>query len=268
MTTIDTERLELRAHVLPLAGGDVYVEDWGDREGRVILALHTAGQNGVQYATAAPALADRGYRVLVPDLPGHGRSAPYIDGPVTDLGIYAQVGLDVLDVLGADVGDRSSRGAGRSPSAPIVLGCSIGGKIALDICTRADDRLGAVVAMAAGLGPGSVKVSALRRDLVDMATPSRSEQTYLGTRAVVGSAVAEHLREHIAVMHRREDPEVSTSDLLGWAAHDIRERAEALTAPALPAARFALVEGIGHYPMEEMPDFAVTVDGWIKEMVR
>ncbi|WP_344306173.1 TIGR00366 family protein [Brevibacterium samyangense] len=26
--------------------------------------------------------------------------------------------------------------------------------------------------------------------------------------------------------------------------------------------------GIGHYPMEEMPDFAVTVDGWIKEMVR
>ncbi len=46
-----------------------------------VLCIHTAGQSGVQWRHGARDLADRGYRVIVPDLPGHGRSEPAPGGP-------------------------------------------------------------------------------------------------------------------------------------------------------------------------------------------
>ena len=64
----------LRAHQLELDGRLAFVQDWGPADGVPILAIHTAGQSGVQYRDAARGLAKLGYRVLVPDMPGHGHS--------------------------------------------------------------------------------------------------------------------------------------------------------------------------------------------------
>ncbi|HJA38078.1 MAG TPA: alpha/beta hydrolase, partial [Candidatus Brevibacterium intestinigallinarum] len=197
----------LRAHQLELDGRLAFVQDWGPEDGVPILAIHTAGQSGVQYRDAARGLAELGYRVLVPDMPGHGHSEQAPGGPVTDLGDYADFHIRVLDALGIE--------------APIVIGCSIGGKISLDIGIRLGDRVRAIVAMAANADRGQVNVAAMRRELNDISTPSRSDRTYWGTRAVVGSAVPEARREIIARMHRREDPDISQSDLIGWGTHDI-----------------------------------------------
>ncbi|AYA24344.1 Pimeloyl-ACP methyl ester carboxylesterase [Rhodococcus rhodochrous J3] len=246
-----------------------------------VLCIHTAGQSGVQWRHVARDLADRGYRVIVPDLPGHGRSEPAPGGPVTSLIAYGDWLCAVLDALGID--------------RPFVMGCSIGGKLTLELATRPDRPLSGAVAMEAEPGPGRVNVAGLRRELEDVAGPSRSERTYLGTLASVGRSVPEAKAHTIALMHKREDPEISSSDLIGWGTHDVRDRLDRVTAPihlvagvddpwidpdavaraadtindALPGrARFTALAGIGHYPMEEIDDFAALADTWIGELRR
>ncbi|GAA2095632.1 alpha/beta hydrolase [Brevibacterium salitolerans] len=265
----------LRAHQLTVDGRTAFVQDWGPEHGRPLLAIHTAGQSGVQYRDAARELAALGYRVLVPDLPGHGHSEPARGGPVTDLADYARFCLKALTLLRID--------------RPVVVGCSIGGKIALEIGALAGDGIAAIIAMAANAEAGHVNIRAMRRELTDISAPSRSDRTYWGTLAVMGSAVSTRRRELIGRMHCREDPQVSGSDLLAWGTHDVAERLPRITAPThlvvgdddlwvdaervgraagrIGRSRFTRLPGIGHYPMEEMDDFADVIDGWVEDLL-
>lgn len=265
----------MRAHYLDIGGAQAFVEDHGPESDTPVLCLHSAGQGGVQWRDVGGALAERGYRVIVPDLPGHGRSEPAPGGPVTDLGAYAAWCRELIDRLGLD--------------RPYVAGCSIGGKITLDLACRASDRLAGVVAMAADAWTGGrPSARGLRRELSDVAAPSRADRTYLGTLAVVGRSVPKEKAELIATMHRREDPAVSTSDLLGWTAHDVREQLAGITCPAhlvvgaddlwldpdavrwaagrIPGGRCTVLDGIGHYPMEEVEGFDGVLDGWLRDL--
>lgn len=262
----------IEATYLDIGGSLSYVEQTGS--GTPVLCIHTAGQSGVQWRHTSRELAAAGYRVVVPDLPGHGRSEPAAGGPVRDLGAFAAWCEELIDALGL--------------VRPFVVGCSIGGKIALDLAVRRGDRLAGAVAMAAEAGPGTINLDGLRRELEDVAAPSRADRTYLGTLAVVGSGVPAERAELIATMHRREDPQVSTSDLIGWGSHDVSRGLASAACPvhlvagaddlwidatsvraaaaALPDGRFTLLEGIGHYPMEEMADFAGVLHGWLTEL--
>lgn len=268
--------MKLRAEYPHIDGAPAFVERWG--EGRPVLCLHTAGQSGVQWRRAAPALAALGYEVIVPDLPGHGRSDPHPDGPVRDLRVYGAWCAALIERLAL--------------ARPFVAGCSIGGKIALDLAIRLGDRLSAVVAMAAdaGLAPpaGAAMARGLARELEDAAAPSRSDRTYLGTLAVIGRSVPAARAKLIAEMHRREDPRITTSDLIGWAEFDCRAELPRIPCPVhlvvgeddlwldatrvadaaarIPGARFTCLEGIGHYPMEEVDDIAARLDRWFGEM--
>ena len=264
----------MRAHYLDLDGASAFVEEWG--KGPTLLCLHTAGQSGVQWRRAAPALAGRGWRVLVPDLPGHGRSDPAPGGPVRDLRAYGAWCVALLRQMG---GER-----------PAVAGCSIGGKIALDIACRIGDSLRGVVAMAADAGMDARSAAAfaksMERELEDSAAPSRSDRTFLGTLAVLGRTVPDARRAAIATMHRREDPAITNSDLIGWANFDcwaalpgIRCKVHLVvgeddlwmspprverTAAQIAGARYTLLDGIGHYPMEELDTMADLLDGWLR----
>lgn len=269
------------AHHVTVEGRLAFVQEARPAEpnGVTLWCLHTAGQTGAQWRHTLTPLTDLGYRVLVPDLPGHGHSEPAAGGVVDDLADYTRWSLAVLDALAPSLGgDRL-----------VVVGCSIGGKLAQDLVCRHGDRLAAGVAMCAEAGPGRVKLHALRRELEDSAAPARRDRTYLGTRAVVGRAVPEEQRELIATMHCREDAVVSTSDLIGWGRHDVRDLLPGVPCPvtfvageddswvdprgvesaarATPGGRYVLLEGYGHYPMEEMPDFAPVLDGWIRAML-
>ncbi|PBC48463.1 alpha/beta hydrolase [Rhodococcus sp. ACS1] len=250
-----------------------------DIETPTVLCLHTAGQSGVQWRHAASALADRGYRVIVPDLPGHGRSEPAVDGPITSIVVFADWLGKVLDALAVE--------------RPFVMGCSIGGKLTLELATRPSRPLAGAIAMEAEAGPGRVNVGGLRRELEDVAGPSRADRTYLGTLASIGRSVPEAQARLIATMHKREDPEISSSDLIAWGTHDVRDRLADITCPIrlvagaqdpwiraglveqaaarIEAARpgsatFTLLDDIGHYPMEEIDDFASVADGWLTEL--
>lgn len=244
-----------------------------------VLCLHTAGQSGVQWRHVARALSEFGYRVIVPDLPGHGRSEPAVHAPIRSLSIYADWLWKILDLL--DV------------RTPFVIGCSIGGKLTLELATRSSRPLAGAIAMEAEAAPGRVNVDGLRRELEDVASPSRADRTYLGTLASIGHAVPESRAHVIATMHKREDPEISSTDLIGWGTHDVRDRLGHITCPihliagdedpwiearsvqsAVDAinesnpglARYTLLEGVGHYPMEEVDDFASLAHRWLSDL--
>lgn len=269
--------MTLLAHHVPLSGRTGFVLEATPHRpnGSTLVLVHTAGQSGVQWRHALEPLTDLGYRVLVPDLPGHGHSEPAQGGAVTDLGEYADWLVCLLEELIPD-------------ESPIVVGCSIGGKVAQDLAVRHGNRITAAVSMCAEAGPGRGKVHALRRELEDSGAPARRDRTHLGTRAVIGRAVPPDRAALIAQMHCREDPEVSNSDLIGWCTHDVRDRLPDVEVPMtfvagsddlwvdaaaveqaaqqVPRAHYVFLDGYGHYPMEEMDGFAKVLDDWILTM--
>ncbi|GAC1608858.1 MAG: alpha/beta fold hydrolase [Mycobacteriales bacterium] len=262
-----------QGHYLEIDGALGFVETSGS--GIPLLCIHTAGQSGVQWRQVLRELPDLGYQVVVPDLPGHGRSDNAVAGPVVDLSRYADWLGEVTSQLGV--------------VEPLVVGCSIGGKIALDISARGPIRPRAVVAMAADAYNPQLSVTGLQRSLEDAASPSRADRTFFGTLSSVGSDLPPEQARIVAAMHRREDPVVSTSDLIGWRTHDLREQlgnidcpvrliagvddfwldptAVAWAASQIRDADFELMDGVGHYPMEEIPRFPQRLDGWFRELL-
>ncbi len=257
---------------LEVDGSQVYVEVAGS--GKPVFCIHTAGQSGLQYRSVLQELPHYGYQVVVLDLPGHGRSLPALSGPIEDLHRYADICWQVIQKLELD--------------NPIIVGCSVGGKIALDLCVHHGESIAAGVAMEADSYNGSLSVSGLRRSMSDAASPSQGDRTYFGALASCGVSVSSQVAERIAVMHRREDSVVTSSDLIGWTTHDLRGDLHRVACPVLvvagsddfwvqvdrcaevaalvPQAEFMLLEGVGHYPMEELEDFPTILSGWLENL--
>lgn len=257
------------AQYLDVMGRPGFVATFG--AGVPVVCLHTAGQSGLQWRDAIPGLVAAGYQVVVPDLPGHGHSEQLPGGPVVDLGVYADWTVEVIDALGLD--------------RPFVVGCSIGGKVVLDIGTKIPERLSGIIAMAADAVNDGQNERSLRRNLQDSVSPSRTDRTYFGTLAAVGRSVDDERRVRIAERHRREDPQVALSDLIAWARHDLLDTIGKITCPAhlvvgdddfwldprsvertaaaIPGAQHTVLDGIGHYPMEEMADAGQRIVAWL-----
>ena len=263
----------IEAQYLTLDDRLCYVESCGS--GPSVLCIHTAGQSGVQWRETLLGLSQAGFRVIVPDLPGHGRSEPAANGPIQSLSDYADWCIRLIEALDLD--------------RPFVMGCSIGGRITLDVAIKIGDHLGGIIAMAAKAQPGGFfSVAGLERGREDAASPSRADRTYYGTIAACGRNVPPERIALIAAMHRREDPEVTTSDLIGWFSHDITDSVSSIRCPAyvvvgdddfwmdldqvrwtgaqIPGSRTVVLEGIGHYPMEELEDFSVLAASWLNDL--
>jgi pimeloyl-ACP methyl ester carboxylesterase len=67
---------------------------WGSGD-RVALLIHGMLGAATQFHQVGPAIADRGYRVVAVDLPGHGLAAP---APDATMETFVQTVLDVVDV--------------------------------------------------------------------------------------------------------------------------------------------------------------------------
>ena len=59
---------------VPFRGAELFVCYYGPRNGKPILLVHGWDANGLMFRHLAEFLAAQGYRVIVPDLPGHGGS--------------------------------------------------------------------------------------------------------------------------------------------------------------------------------------------------
>lgn len=120
---------------LPLAGVSTAVLEGGD--GPPIVLLHGPGEYAAKWMRVIPDLVTT-YRVVAPDLPGHGTSE-VADGP-----------LDVDRVL-AWLGELIER---TCTSPPALVGQILGGAIAARFASGGRSRLGRLVLVdALGLGP-------------------------------------------------------------------------------------------------------------------
>ena len=107
----------------------LHVQDWG--EGRVLIALHGLGLESTCFAGLGQNLARRGIRTLSADLPGFGRT-PAPEGPLTPRAL-----AEPVIELATELGDP-----------PLLLGMSLGGRVALEAALRAPNAFRGVVLVA------------------------------------------------------------------------------------------------------------------------
>jgi len=114
----------------------LYFEEAG--QGIPLLCLHTAGSDGRQFrAVLNDPLITRHFRVLAFDMPWHGKSSPPAGWEKEDYklttGAYTDQIMTVARALGLE--------------RPVVMGCSIGGRIVLDLALKHAADLRALVGL-------------------------------------------------------------------------------------------------------------------------
>jgi len=127
----------LAEHTITVAGKPIFVAETGS--GSAIVMLHGGGPgaSGVSnYSRNIDALAQR-FRVIVPDMPGYGRSAKGVDQS-DPFGYLADTIRALLDELGLTTAH--------------LIGNSYGGAAALRLALDAPHRVGKLVLM----GPGGI----------------------------------------------------------------------------------------------------------------
>src|SRR4051794_26168953 len=117
----------------------VYVEEAG--EGTPLLCLHTAGSDGRQYrGLMNDARVTANHRVIAFDMPWHGKSSPPSGWHDEEYQLTsAQYTTLVLEIMAALELEK-----------PILIGCSIGGRIALYLALEHPDRFRAIIGLQSG----------------------------------------------------------------------------------------------------------------------
>jgi len=245
-------------------------------EGRALVLLHGLTATHANWELTTPAFADR-WRVIAPDLPGHGRSAKP-DAPYT-VDFYA----GVIRSLGRELG---------IPEA-VVIGNSLGGQIALELAISYPQWTRALV-LAAPAGGFAAPLQALRwavgaaarpevlrvalpwafeRCVYDPSLPMcEARRRILAERLAhedypsFARAVARSLRGSLAAGGQPLE-RVHQPTLLVWGRDD---RMVALAGSrrllrALPHARLAVLDRCGHLPMLEQSErFNRAVDDFLR----
>jgi pimeloyl-ACP methyl ester carboxylesterase len=232
-----------------------------------VVFLHGAGFDHSAWALHSRWFAHHGRAVLVPDLPGHGRSAgPAPSSPaLRNIAAMADWTIALLDAAGA----KSAH----------LIGHSMGSLIALDAAARHPDRVTALslIGTAATMTVGPDLLTAAEAD--DQAAIDMVSIWGLGYAAELGGSVAPGLWMHGSAQAtlKRCPPGVLFSDLSACNAYqdalasaarikvpttfilgerDMMTPAKAgkALAAAIPHAKTIVLPGAGHMMMAERPD--------------
>lgn len=238
-----------------LPGPDGPLVVWRGGHGPVLLLLHGAGDQAGTWAKVAPALAAR-YRVLIPDLPGHGGSGP-ARGPLSMEVELAGVAA-VLAALGG--------------SGPVVIaGNSLGAWLACLAAVEHPERVARLVL----INGGPVATSGPAPDLqpADREEARRLMETLMGPgggripgfvlddvvrRAHTGplARLAANAAEMQGFLLDGRLSEIQAPVDLVWGEADglfPPAYAERLAA-GLGAARLTTLPGCGHVPQRQCPE--------------
>lgn len=135
-TQADEHRGASRESGAETVGPALFRREWG--RGQPVIAIHPLGLESSGFAGFGRALARRRMRTIAVDLPGFGRT-PTVDAPLRPDVLAAPV-----IALARELGDECGEG-------PVVLGISLGGRVALEAALSAPDVFRAVIAIAPGL---------------------------------------------------------------------------------------------------------------------
>jgi len=249
---------------LSTGAAQLYAEQAG--EGRDLLFLHTAGSDGRQYhhLLADPELR-ASWRMTAFDLPSHGRSTP-----PTGLGEgewllttdrYVEAIVTVADALGLE--------------RPVVLGCSMGGEICLELALRHPDRFAAVVACQAADRVEGRQVAWAKHARVNeklfvpewvdgLMSPTAPPARRAEVRWAYGQSAHGVYWGDIEFYSREWDARdrvggIDTARcpvhiLAGEYDYSCTPELARATAERIPGARFTEMAGLGHFPMAEDPE--------------
>lgn len=263
--------LEIHGRYLTVDGHRIYLDEIGSGGRGAILCVHTAGMSSLEWRFFLPYFGRLGYRVLAPDLPGHGKSLLRQWKPIESIHEYGEILCQLVQALNL--------------SRPVLAGCSIGGDIVLDMGAHHPQDWAAIVCCEAGMRNQTFPEDFLERGREDAGIPGFHEFTYYRTAALCGrGAPAERVRE-IQWLRRRGDPKIMIHDLLAWNRHDLTSMASRIAVPtvlvrgaddsgisqdaveqtrkAIPGAEFVVLPGVGHFPMTEYDGFAQVVESFL-----
>jgi pimeloyl-ACP methyl ester carboxylesterase len=233
-------------------------------KGRAVVLIHGFPLCRQMWAPQMTALADAGYRVICPDLPGFGESPPLV-GPAS-MSNYADAIIELLDELGIE--------------QAVVGGMSMGGYVLLDLVERYRQRLlGAmflVTRAAADDSAGKQKRTMMAEQVKNgnlltipdtfvpvlfAAKTSRENPDLVSkVRQWVEGAPSSGLIEGLVAMRERDDavnklPAFALPALVVGAEQDLAvplEHSQVLAA-GLPDATLKIIPGAGHMANLEQP---------------
>ena len=244
----------------------VYVEEAGAHEGIPLLCLHTAGSDTRQYRglmNDARVLKD--YRVIAFDMPWHGKSSPPAGWQNAD---YQLTSRDYLDLIIGMVDALQLE-------KPVVMGCSIGGRIALHLALDYPERFRAIIGLQAGAHVEPYY------DLNWLHRPDVHGGEMAGglISGLMGPQSPEAERQETMWHYMQGGPGVFKGDLYFYVIDgDIRSRVAEIDTARCPlyllsgeydyscspddtrelerrikGAKAVIMEGLGHFPMSENP---------------
>lgn len=247
---------------------DLYIESLGD--GPAVMLVHGWGLHGGVWRDLAARLA-RSFRVLIPDLPGHGRSR----------GVHAGVSLSSL-------ADDLSR---RLTEPAIWIGWSLGAFVALAAARNRPQAVSRLVLVGATPKfvqapdwPCAMPPTTLAQFARDLESDYRATlMRFLSLQMGDGETAPAAVRALRAMLLEQSEPDPAALQIgLQWLANtDLRADLPAITAPALvlhgshdrlappaaarflaerlPAARLALMPSAGHAPFLSHADITWNV---------
>lgn len=264
---VEYEAITGRYATLPLGGRDcrIYVEEAG--QGIPLLCLHTAGADSRQYRhlMADLAVTDH-FRVIAFDMPWHGKSFPpdsYQDEDyrLTTEG-YTEAILTVAEALELE--------------QPVLMGCSMGGRIVLNIAAHHAARFRALI----GIECADSQTPWYDTDWLNRADVHGGEICAAMISGLVAPQSPDRYRWETLWGYLQSGPGVFKGDLYFYRQDsDFRDRAPLIdtaacplylltgeydysctpedtlrTAEAIAGAKVTIMKELGHFPMSEDPD--------------
>ena len=243
----------------------VYFEEAG--QGIPLLCLHTAGSDGRQFrAVLNDPVVTRNFRVVAFDMPWHGKSSPpqgweKEDYRLTTATYTAQI-MTVARELGLD--------------RPVVMGCSIGGRIVLDLAIKHGRELRALI----GLQSAAYVERYYESAWLNHAEVHGAQACGAIAYGLISPLSPDHHRWETVWHYMQGGPGVFTGDLYFYQVEgDIRDRIDAIDTSVCPlhlltgeydysaspqdteaaaarikGARVTIMQGLGHFPMSENPE--------------
>jgi pimeloyl-ACP methyl ester carboxylesterase len=253
-------RLELlgRAHRL-------YVEEAG--QGIPLLCLHTAGSDTRQYrGLMNDPQVTRDFRVIAFDMPWHGKSSPPAGWHTENYRLtsadYTRMVLEVCDALALE--------------RPAVMGCSIGGRIALVLAIEHARRFRAIIGLQSGatIDPyyeltwlhhpqvhGGEAAAAYVSGLMAPSSPEAERWETLWHYMQGGPGIFKgdlhfyrgadgDIRERLGAIDTRVCPLYL---LTGEYDYSVSPEDTRAAAECIAGAKFSVMPRLGHFPMSENP---------------
>jgi pimeloyl-ACP methyl ester carboxylesterase len=243
----------------------VYVEEAG--QGIPLLCLHTAGSDARQFrAVLNDAEIGRRYRVIAFDMPWHGKSSPPEGWQDEEyrLTTKAYTGL-VMDVIGA-------LGLVR----PVVMGCSIGGRIVLHLALEHPESFRALIGLQSAAHVeryydagwtahpevhGGEACGAIAYGLCSPLSPDAAKWETVwhymqgGPGIFAGDLhfyqIDGDIRARVGEIDTKKCPLYMLTGEYDYSASPADSRR---AAALIPGARLTVMPGLGHFPMSENPE--------------